>query len=135
MFDRFVFPHLEQLTALAHRHGKKYMYTMETGGLTLGPHLADAGVDVLYGVDPILDKLSLEQVRDKLCDRLTVVGGTHSMTLASQDTDRIRDEVRRAIDVLGPTNRFVLHPLDSLFPDTPWESVLCLIETWKKYTH
>ena len=133
MFDFFVAPYLRQFTDLAHRHGKLYQYTMETGTLLLGPRAADAGVDVLYGIDPVLDKLSLEQVRDTLTGRLTVEGGTHSMSLASGDFQRIRAEVRHAIEILGPTRRFILHPLDSLFPDTPWESVLCLIEAWKEY--
>jgi uroporphyrinogen-III decarboxylase len=133
MFDEFVAPYLRQFTALAHRHGKRYMYTMETGTLLLGPRLADAGVDVLYGVDPILDDLSLDQVRETLTDRLTIEGGTHAMSLASGDCNRIRTEARRALETLGPTGRFILHPLDSLFPDTPWQSVQCLIDAWKEY--
>ena len=65
MFDRFVAPHLRRFTELAHSHGKAYMYTLETGTLLLGPKAAVAGVDVLYGVDPVLDKLTLERAREQ----------------------------------------------------------------------
>ena len=55
------------------------------------------------------------------------------LSLASGDRQRIRDEVRRAIQTLGPTNRFILHLVDALFPDTPWEGVEHMIEAWQEY--
>ncbi len=133
LFDRFVYPHLAEMTAAAHRHGKKFGYVMTTGVERLGPRLADAGVDVLYFVDPVLDGISLEKARDLFGDRMTMVGGTNALTLASGDPQRIRDEVRRAIEILGPTNRFILHPMDAIFPDTPWEGVQTMIEAWKEF--
>jgi hypothetical protein len=33
-----------------------------------------------------------------------------------------------AIEKLGPTNRFILHPVDAVFPDIPWDAVKTLIE-------
>ncbi|MCJ7736566.1 MAG: hypothetical protein MUQ10_04520, partial [Anaerolineae bacterium] len=99
----------------------------------LGPRLADAGVDVLYVADPVQDGLSLAKARDLLADRMTLVGGTNALSLASGDSDRIRREVQQAIEVLGPTSRFILHPLDAVFPDTPWEGIMQLVEAWKEY--
>ncbi len=131
LFDTFVAPHLKELTALAHRYGKKFGYTMTTGVEVLGPRLVDAGVDVLYFVDPVQDRLSLQKARELLGDRITLVGGTNALSLASGDPGRIRGEVRRAIDILGPTNRFILHPVDALFPDTPWSGVEAMIEAWR----
>ena len=131
LFDRFVYPHLEELASLAHRHGKKFAYVMTTGVETLGPRLADAGVDVLYFVDPVQDRLSLERARELLGDRLTLVGGTKALTLSSGDPTLIHDEVCGAMETLGPTNRFILHPVDALFPDTPWEGVEQMIAAWK----
>jgi len=61
-----------------------------------------------------------------------LVGGTNSVTLASQAPERIRGEVRRALDVLGPTHRFILHPVDAIFPDTPLDSVKTMIEAWQQ---
>ncbi|MFN2232488.1 MAG: uroporphyrinogen decarboxylase family protein, partial [Anaerolineae bacterium] len=127
-----VYPHLAALASLTHRHGKKFAYVMTTGVERLGPRLADAGVDVLYFVDPVQDRLSLERARELLGDRLTLVGGTNALTLSSGDANLIHDEVCRAIATLGPTNRFILHPVDALFPDTPWEGVEQMIAAWVK---
>jgi len=133
LFDRLVFPSVCRLSAVAHRHGKKYAYVLTTGLKQIGPRLADAGVDLLYFVDPIQDRLSLEDARDLLARRVTVVGGTNAVSLASGDPPRIRAEVRRALDVLGPTQRFILHPVDAIFPDTPEDAVMTMIEAWQQY--
>jgi hypothetical protein len=132
LFDQFVFPHLARLAATTHRYGKKLAYVMTTGVERLGPRLADAGVDLLYFVDPIQDRVSLHQARDLLGDRMALVGGTNALSLASGDRERIRCGVRTAVDTLGPTNRFVLHPVDALFPDTPWTGVETMIEAWRE---
>ena len=134
LFDKYVYPHLAELTALAHKHGKKFSYTVTTGVEKLGPRMADAGVDVLNFVDPVLDHLSPERAKELFADRMTMVGGTNALTLAYGDPKRIRDEVKRAIEVLGPTNRFILQPVDAIFPDTPHEGLMRMIEAWKEYS-
>jgi hypothetical protein len=131
LFDHFVYPHVAELAALAPRHGKKFAFVMTTGVKILGPRLADAGVDLLYFVDPIQDRITLEEARDLLAPRMTLVGGTNALSLASENQGRIRQEVEQAVAVLGPTNRFILHPVDAIFPDTPWEGVAAMIEAWK----
>jgi uroporphyrinogen-III decarboxylase len=64
---------------------------------------------------------------------MTVVGGINSISLESADRGRIHREVRDAMEVLGPTKRFILHPVDSIFPGTPWEGIETMIEAWKEY--
>ncbi len=132
LFDRYVFGHLQELAALVHRHGRKLGYVMTTGVQTLGPRLADAGVDVLYFLDPVYDGVSLEWARQELAPRMTLVGGANALTVGEGDPARIAAEVRRAMDALGETQRFILHPLDALFPDTPWAGVEALIAAWKE---
>lgn len=132
LFDQLVFPRVAKLAELAHRHGKRFGYVMTTGVEKLVPRLADAGVDLLYFVDPIQDRITLEKARELLGGRMTLVGGTNALSLASGDRQRIHDEVRLAIDILGPTNRFILHPVDAVFPDTPWSGVETMINAWNE---
>jgi hypothetical protein len=133
LFDMFVFPNLCKLTSLAHKHGKKFAYVMTTGIETLGPSLADAGVDVLYFVDPIMDKISLQKAAELFGNRMTMVGGISSVDLNSINLEQINQRVNEAIDILGPTNRLILHPVDSIFPDTSWKSIETMIKAWKQY--
>jgi uroporphyrinogen-III decarboxylase len=133
LFDQFLVEHVSRLADLSHRYGKKFCYTVTTGVEILGPRLADAGVDVLYFVDPLLDGISMEKARDLLGSRMCLVGGANAITLSAKDPKMIEEEVRRAVAALGPSGRFILHPIDALFPDTPWEGVEMLIQTWRKY--
>ena len=130
LFNRFVFPHIKKLADLAHRHNKKFGYVMTTGVEILGSRLADAGVDVLYFADPVQDRLPLEKAKE-LAGRMTLVGGTNALSLGANNPDRIRNEIQLAIKTLGPTKRFILHPVDAIFPDTPWEGVEQLIAAWR----
>jgi hypothetical protein len=130
LLDKFLFPHIATLAKVAHDHGKSYGYVMTTGINALGKRLVDAGVDVLYFIDPFADRITLEEARDQLSDRMTLVGGISSLTLSASKPE-IEANVRHAMDVLGKTNRFILHPADSIFPDTSWVGLETLINTWK----
>lgn len=136
LFDEFLFNHIKTLAAAAHKHGKKFGYVMTTGVETLGPRLADADVDVLYFVDPIdpvlQGKLNLPKIRDLLSDRMCIVGGVSSLTLGKR-REELEQQIRTSMEVFKPTDRFILHPVDALFPNTPWEGIENLIEIWKEY--
>jgi len=133
LFEKFTYPHIVKLASLAHEHGKKFAYTITTGVEVIGPRLAEAGVDVLYFIDPVQDTISLEKAKELLGSRMTLVGGVNALTLACREPKRIETDIKRALDILGPTHRFILHPIDAIFPDTPWEGVEQLIKTWEKY--
>jgi len=133
LFDQFVYPHILAVAKVVYKYGKKLGYVMTTGVEILGPRLADAGVDVLYFIDPVQDRVSLERAKELLAERMTLVGGTNALTLQSDDPEKIRDAVRRALDCLGPTNRFGLHPVDAVFPDTPWRGIEELVRAWEDY--
>lgn len=135
LFDRFLFDHIKELASAAHRYGKNFGYVMTTGVEILGPRLADAGVDVLYFIDPmdpVQGGLDLERIRDLLGDRMTLVGGASALSL-NGDYEKLEKEVRKSIEIFKPSNRFILHPVDAVFPDTPWVGIEKFIELWKKY--
>ena len=133
MFNELLFNRIKRLSAVAHRHGKVFGYVMTTGIAELGRRLLEAGVDLLYFYDPVQDTVSIDEIENLARDGLTVVGGTNALSLLPGNESRMEEEVKRALDILGPTNRFILHPVDALFPDTPEEGVYRLIELWKKY--
>jgi len=132
LLDRHLFPRIAALSQAAHRYGKKFAYVMTTGVEALGSRLIDSGVDVLYFVDPVQDALSVERARELFAGRMTLVGGINSTTFAASSPDTIRRDVRRAMAALADTGRFILHPVDALHPDTPWEGMKAVIEAWKE---
>ncbi len=133
LLDRYLFPHIAELAQLAHGYGKKFGYVMTTGIERLGRRLAEAGVDVLYFVDPVQDNFPVEKARELLDGRMTLVGGINSTTFASSGEDEIKNAVRRAMDALSGTGRFILHPVDALHPDTSRKGLDLAIAAWKEY--
>jgi uroporphyrinogen-III decarboxylase len=131
LLDTYLFPHIAKLSKIAHSHGKQFGYVMTTGIHILGERLARAGVDVLYFLDPFKDQITLERALEWLTKDMTLVGGISSLQL-SDPRKQIEENVQHAMEVLGKSNRFILQPVDSLFPDTPWDSMEALIDTWKK---
>lgn len=129
--DRFYFPYVKHLADLAHAHGKPFGLTMSTGLRVLASRIADAGVDVHYFVDPVQGNITLDEGRNLFADRTTIVGGI-SIVHSTEPAGVIRSEVGRAMEVLGRTNRFILHPVDSLYPDTNWDGLQTMIEAWKQ---
>jgi hypothetical protein len=55
-----------------------------------------------------------------------------STSFASIPRGELARQVQEAMEVLAPTGRFILHPVDALHPDTPWEETAAVIEAWKE---
>jgi len=126
-------PRMQALSALAHQAGVRFGYTMTTGVSRLADYLLQAGIDLLYFIDPVQDQLDLAAMRDKLGGKIALAGGINSgVTLASGSAAEIRDAVQRAVRILGPGGGFILSPVDALFPDTPWSSVEAMIAAWRE---
>jgi uroporphyrinogen-III decarboxylase len=80
-----------------------------------------------------MDKISLKKAGELFGKRMSIVGGISSVSLNTFNPGQINHEVKEAIEVLGSTNPFILHPVDSIFPDTPWKSIEAVIDAWKQY--
>ena len=136
LFREFLMPDIAGVADTAHRYGKKCAYVMTTGVDLLGRDLAEAGVDLLYFVDPsdpVSGGLELSSLLELTDLGLTLVGGISSLVLHRNDPEEIDVYVKKAVASLGPTGRFILHPVDALFPDTDWRAVTCLIEAWRRH--
>lgn len=132
LFRKFVVPSLKKLTRLVHQAGALMGYTMTRGAPSLADDLVDAGVDLLYYVDPTQDSSDLAEVKRKFKGRIALVGGVDSPTILKEGPrEKIREAVHDAVRTLGPS-AFVLAPVDALFPDTPWSNVETMIEAWKE---
>ena len=133
IFRRHFKPRIAELAAIAHAKKKLFGYVMTTGVMTLGKDLMEAGVDLLYFVDPVQDHVELEEAKKLFRKKMAVAGGLNSgVTLANGSKEAIRSAVRNALDVFGNGGGFVLSPVDALFPDTPWSSVETMIEAWRE---
>jgi uroporphyrinogen-III decarboxylase len=130
LFGRYVLPNLKANVRRVHEAGARFAYVMTTGVRPLLRCFVDAGVDLYYWADPVQGDADLRTVRAELGGKTAVAGGVNApLTLGRGTPAEIRKAVRDAIETLGPAG-FILEPVDSLFPDTPWPAVEVMIEAW-----
>lgn len=117
-FRRFLAPILAADVAQVHAHGAQFGYIITANCMPLLDDLVATGLDVLMGVDP--RAWGLAQTARTLGGRVTLWGGVNGHLTVEQGTPaEVRAEVRRALDLLGPTGRFVLSPVDNVRQLTP----------------
>jgi len=134
IFRKYLKPRIAELAAMAHCAGRLFGYVMTTGVTTLGPDLAEAGVDLLYFADPVQDHVDLAAARRTFGETMALAGGVNSsVTLTVGSPEEVHASVRAALDAFGNAGGFILSPVDALFPDTPWRNVEIMIQTWREH--
>jgi uroporphyrinogen-III decarboxylase len=132
LFRKFVMPNLKKLTDMVHDAGLKFAYTMTTGVPVFVEELAGAGVDLLYYADPEQEHFDLADLKDKIAGRFCVAGGiSTSLTLNAADILTVKQKTSEVLRKMG-RKRFILSPVDALFPDTPYRNLEAMIEQWKE---
>lgn len=133
LYERFILPHVKKLADYTHKHGLKFCYIMSMSMMPLLGFFKEAGVDVLYGVDPVQGAADLERIKNEVGDGICIWGGVNSaVTLKLWSRDRIREAVNDAMRVLAPGGGFILSAIDQIFEDTPWRSIEAMIDAWKR---
>ena len=132
IFREYFKPRIAELAGMAHGAGRLFGYVMTTGVKTLGADLMEAGVDLLYYVDPVQDHVDLAEARALFKGGMAVAGGVNTgVTLTNGSQAEIESAVKEAMGVFGEGGGFILSPVDALFPDTPWRNVETMIEAWR----
>jgi hypothetical protein len=131
--------HLEPIVRadvdLAHSRGARFGYIITANCASLLPALADAGVDVLIGVDP--REWDMKAARQALGDRVCLWGGVNGhLTIEEGAESSVRAEVRDAMAALAGRPGFILSPVDNVRADTPRSrsNVLALVDEWRSWT-
>ena len=133
-WQELILPELQRDAALAHQAGVKLGYIITARAMPLLELIAEAGVDVLIGVDP--EAFDLALTKEKLKGKVCLWGGVNGhLTVEHGQADEVEKEVRTALKELGPDG-FILSPVDNVREDTPLalENVKTLIRTWQEET-
>jgi uroporphyrinogen decarboxylase len=134
-FREFLLPILKADAELAHQKGSRLGYIITSNCMPLLEIFAEAGVDVLIGVDPGAWKMAV--AKTKLGGKVCLWGGVNGHLTVEQGTsEAVRAEVRQAMRMLAPDGGFILSPVDNVREDTHQsrENVLTLIGEWQRLT-
>jgi uroporphyrinogen decarboxylase len=132
-YRKFILPILKEDVRLAHQAGVKFGYIMTSNCMPLLDMIAEAGVDVIMGVDP--HAWDITAAKQKLQGKVCLWGGVNGhLTMEMGTEEQVRAEVQEAMRVLAPGGGFILSPVDNVREDTPQarRNVGVLLDEWKK---
>jgi hypothetical protein len=134
-YREFLFPIVKADAELAHQKGARLGYIITSNCMPLLDIFAEAGVDVLIGVDP--EAWDIAVAKKRLGDRVCLWGGVNGhLTVEQGPSEDVRAEVRQALEILAPNAGFILSPVDNVRENTPraHENVSALIDEWQRLT-
>jgi hypothetical protein len=134
-YRQYLAPILKEEVDFAHQRGARFGYIVSSNCMPLLEIIAECGVDVLIGVDPL--QWDLAETKRILNGRVCLWGGVNgSLTMERGQPTEVRQEVKRAAQILAPGGGFILSPVDNVrdLTDQVRENVLTLIDEWKKLT-
>jgi len=134
-FEKYLKDSIQEESRLVHQAGSKHCYLLTEGMSRYIDILEDMDVDILFGVEPVMGRADLAEMKKRLGSKKTIWGGVSGeITLNSGTENEIREETRKAIKILAPGGGFVLSPMAGLFyfAGTPWGNVDAMIDEWRK---
>ncbi len=135
LFRRFMLPVLKEEVNFAHEAGVKFGYIQTAGSMSLLDDMAEAGVDVLMGIDPVQGgDTELGEMNRRTAGRFCLWGGMNGFVTVEMGTAaQVAAAAKEAIELTAPDGGFILSPVDNVVDTSPktWENVDALIRTWK----
>ena len=136
MYRQFILPHLKREVEVAHDTGVKFVYIMTKGAMPILDMILEAGVDALFGPDPIQGDIDMHAVKAKARGRLCLWGGINGpLTIEAGTKEQIEQGVKEAIDALSPGDGFILSPVDGIYDSSTqtWDNVRTFVDAWKRW--
>ena len=135
MFRRFIFPHLQRLTGLAHDHGMKVMMHCCGSFAPLIPAMVEAGLDGLQALQPCTPDMKPANLKTKFGSKLLFNGCIDSHHVLIEGTpELVRNRTREVLEIMKPGGGYVLSAShDYILEETPVENVLAMFDAGRQY--
>jgi uroporphyrinogen decarboxylase len=128
MWREFFAARYRRMIDEAHRWGMAFMFHSCGNVFAIIGDLIDAGVDIVDPLQP--EAMDLKAVAREFGGKVAFAGGISDQRLERISPGQVRDEVRRAIDILGAPygNAYMIAPSNMLMPGIPLENLVALFE-------
>lgn len=104
--------------------------------LPIIPDFIDIGLDILNPLQPLAEGMNPEYLVQNFGRDLVFFGGIDIQELLPNGpAGRIKDEVRRRIEIFGKYNGYICAPAHNIQPDTPTENVIAFFEAVKNFRY
>ena len=133
-FDRYLRPLMDEEADACHQAGALLSQQQSKGLTQLVDIYKTMKVDILRDVDPVQGGEDMDLLKRELGATKTLMGGMNcDVWLANATREEIDEEVRNTLERMAPGGRFILHPIPGIYAGVPWQKVVWMIDSWKKY--
>ena len=134
-FKEFIAPYLKRFTALAHKHNKKFLLHTCGSVRPFMPQIIECGVDILEPLQVRAAGMETAALKRDFGKDICFYGGVDlQQVLSTYKPEKVSDEVKRLIDILGKDGGYILGPGHTYIQvDAPLENILAMYKTAEEY--
>ncbi|OGF47460.1 MAG: hypothetical protein A2452_02970 [Candidatus Firestonebacteria bacterium RIFOXYC2_FULL_39_67] len=134
-FKEFVAPYLKKFTSVVHKHNKKFLLHTCGSVRTFLPQIIDCGVDMLEPIQITAEGMEPAGLKRDFGEDICFYGGVDlQKVLSTYSSEKVSDEVKRLIDILGKDGGYIMGPGHTYIqPDTPLKNILAMYKTANEY--
>lgn len=130
MWRHFFKPGFKKFIDQAHSHGIKVMHHTCGSVVDLIPEFIECGLDILQSLQPLARGMDFKRIKMEYGKYISFQGGIDIQdTMPFGTVTRVKEEVKRTIETLGPGGGYILCTSHNLQPDTPIDNILAMYET------
>ncbi len=134
LWRRYFKKPLARLCELARSHGARVMYHSCGAIRAYIPDFIEIGIDIVMPVQVRAEGMSPDSVKRDFGDRLSFYGAVDTQDLLPfASPDRVRQEVRHLLDVMGKGGGYILSSSHALLKDVPLQNVLAMYDEARSY--
>jgi uroporphyrinogen-III decarboxylase len=137
-FPRYVIDRDREATELIHDTGNICVIHCHGRLADLLHMIGEIGADALEPLELLPMKtadVTLEQIKERLGDRMCLMGAVQALTLEQGTAEEVREEVRQAIEIGAPGGGFVILPTAAPFHVPLTQQTLANAEMMYQATH
>lgn len=135
MWRKFYKPYLKKQIEQAKKHGC-VTAVHSCGSITeIIPDFIEIGVDAINPIQVNADNMEPEKLIKEYGNDVVFFGGIdENEILQFESEERVREETRRIIDILGKHGRYIVAAShDYILPEIPAENIIAMFDEAKKY--
>jgi len=130
MWRKYLKPRVAEMFDLIRSFGLHVRYHSCGGVREILPDLIDIGLEILTPFQPLAEGMDPAGLKRDFGRHLTFHGGIDEQQLLPYSSaDKVRDEVKRLMDIMNEDGGWIACASHNLQPDTPPENVVAMYET------
>lgn len=135
MWRKYFKPRIRKIVDLAHSNNAVTAVHSCGAIKKLIPDLIDVGFDAVNPIQVNASDMDPQELMNEFGNDITFFGGIdENDILLNQSEERVREETKRIIDILGSKGKYIVAAShDYLLPEVPAKNIIAMFDEAKKY--